>query len=162
MGRRDEALAPAEEAVTVYRRLAEANPAAYLRDLATSLNNLGVFLSEVGRRDEALAPAEEAVTVYRRLAEANSAAYLPDLARSLCAYAWVCINAKDHLPTALHSVNEAIDLYEPLAERLPQMFADQMYAAYQTLAEVLERLGHVDEAAELRRQLDQNPNDPQQ
>ncbi|SCF50471.1 Tetratricopeptide repeat, partial [Micromonospora carbonacea] len=40
-GRRQEALPPAEEAVAIRRRLAEANPAAYLPDLATSLNNLG-------------------------------------------------------------------------------------------------------------------------
>jgi hypothetical protein len=37
VGRREEALAPAEEAVTIYRCLAEANPAAYLPDLAMSL-----------------------------------------------------------------------------------------------------------------------------
>ena len=62
LGRRDEALAPTEEAVDVCRRLAAANPAAYLPDLATSLNNLGIRLAELGRRDEALAPTEEAVT----------------------------------------------------------------------------------------------------
>ena len=53
-GRRDEALAPAQEAVNTYRALADANPA-YLPDLAMSLNNLGIRLSELGRRGEALA-----------------------------------------------------------------------------------------------------------
>jgi hypothetical protein len=37
LGRRKEALAPAEEATGIYRRLAEANPGAYLPDLAMSL-----------------------------------------------------------------------------------------------------------------------------
>jgi tetratricopeptide (TPR) repeat protein len=72
-----------EEAVEHYRRLAQANPAAYLPDLAGSLNNLGIRLDAVGRREEALAPTEEAVEHYRRLAQANPAAYLPDLATSL-------------------------------------------------------------------------------
>ena len=34
-GRRDEGLAAAEEALAIYRQLAEASPAAYLPDLAT-------------------------------------------------------------------------------------------------------------------------------
>jgi tetratricopeptide (TPR) repeat protein len=81
--RRDEALPVAEEAVTLRRRLAEANPDAYLPDLAASVNNLAVSLADVGRREEALPVAEEAVTLRRRLAEANPDAYLPDLATSV-------------------------------------------------------------------------------
>jgi hypothetical protein len=48
------------EAAEIRRRLAEAAPDAYLPDLASSLNNLAIRLSEVGRRAEALAPATEA------------------------------------------------------------------------------------------------------
>ncbi|MFG3602529.1 tetratricopeptide repeat protein [Micromonospora chersina] len=70
-GRRDEALAAIEEAATTYRRLADANPAAYLPNLAASLNNLSVDLGEAGRRDEALAAIEEAATIRRQLADAN-------------------------------------------------------------------------------------------
>ena len=65
------------------RRLAEANPDAWLPDLASSLNNLGNRLAEAGRREEALAPTEEAVTIRRRLAQNNPDAWLPDLATSL-------------------------------------------------------------------------------
>ncbi|NNJ59938.1 MAG: tetratricopeptide repeat protein, partial [Dactylosporangium sp.] len=65
-GRREEALAPTQEAVTIRRRLAEASPGAFLSDLAMSLNNLGNRLSEAGRREEALAPTQEAVTIRRR------------------------------------------------------------------------------------------------
>ncbi|MBT8227543.1 MAG: tetratricopeptide repeat protein, partial [Dactylosporangium sp.] len=59
-GRREEALAPTQEAVTIRRRLAEASPGAFLSDLAGSLNNLGIRLSEAGRREEALAAFEYA------------------------------------------------------------------------------------------------------
>jgi tetratricopeptide (TPR) repeat protein len=90
LGRREEALAAVREAVVIRRRLAGANPAAYLPnpaaylpDLAGSLNNLSVHLGRLGRREEGLAAAEEAVEAYRRLAEANPAAYLPNLATSL-------------------------------------------------------------------------------
>ena len=42
LGRREEALAAIEEAVTIYRALAEARPDAFLPDLAMSLNNQSV------------------------------------------------------------------------------------------------------------------------
>ncbi|MFF2901112.1 tetratricopeptide repeat protein, partial [Streptomyces sp. NPDC057966] len=76
VGRREEALAVASEAVAIRRRLAEENPAAYMPDLAMALNNLGATLSNVGRREEALAVASEAVAIRRRLAEENPAAYV--------------------------------------------------------------------------------------
>jgi hypothetical protein len=53
VGRREEALAPAQEVVALRRQLAEAAPAAYLGGLAASLSNLAVRLSEAGRREEA-------------------------------------------------------------------------------------------------------------
>ncbi len=80
MGRRAEAVAPTEEAVTYDRALAEENPA-YLPNLAAALNNLGICYSEVERPGEAVAPTEEAVAYYRALAE--NPAYLPDLATAL-------------------------------------------------------------------------------
>jgi hypothetical protein len=49
-----------EEAVTAYRRLAEASPAAYLHDLTTALNNLGGLLSALGRDADATAVTTEA------------------------------------------------------------------------------------------------------
>lgn len=41
VGRRQEALAPSEEALKIYRELAKTNPA-YLPDVAMGLNNLGI------------------------------------------------------------------------------------------------------------------------
>jgi hypothetical protein len=46
---------------TIYRRLAEPNPDAFLPYLAMSLNNLAAFYSELGRPQEALQHALEAV-----------------------------------------------------------------------------------------------------
>ena len=88
-GSRKEALAPTQEAVELYRALADpetGNPAAYLPDLASSLNNLGIRLSEAGQPEGALAPTQEAVELRRELADpetGNPAAYLPALAMSL-------------------------------------------------------------------------------
>jgi tetratricopeptide (TPR) repeat protein len=61
--------------------LAETNPA-FLPDLASALNNLGIRYSNIGQRQEAVGPTEEAVRLYRQLAETNPA-FLPDLASAL-------------------------------------------------------------------------------
>src|SRR5207244_782483 len=61
------------------RGAGQANPAAYLSDLAMSLNNLANRLSETGDRQAALTPARRAVEIREELAPA---AYLSDLAMS--------------------------------------------------------------------------------
>ena len=109
-------MAPAEEAVRLYRELAEANPA-YLPDLAGALNNLGTHYGEVGRRHDALAPAEEAVQLYRKLAKANPA-YLPDLAGALNNLG-VRYSEAGRRHDALAPAEEAVRLYRKQAEANP-------------------------------------------
>jgi len=88
VGKAREALAPAEEAVACYRRLADSvtgNPDRYTPDLARTLSNLANRLSEVGKAREALAPAEETVVLWRRLADPDTgdpAMYQSDLTRA--------------------------------------------------------------------------------
>jgi len=162
LGRREEVLAPAAEAVDIYRRLADVNPDAHLPDLAASLGNLGMTLFRLDHHAQALAPAEQAVDINRQLTEINPDAYLLDLATSLGVYASMCVTAKAHLLKALDAVTEAIDIHEMLAEQLPQKLAEQLFsAAYWTLVDVLDGLGRVDEAAELRRQFDKASGDAQ-
>jgi tetratricopeptide (TPR) repeat protein len=81
VGRRQEALAPTEEAVKIRRELAKTN-SAFLNDLAASLTNLGNNYSDLGRRQEALTTSEEAVKVVRVLAKTNPA-FQGDLAGTL-------------------------------------------------------------------------------
>ncbi len=72
-----------EQTVAHYRALAEANPDAFLPDLALSLNNLSRRLNQLGRREAALEPIKEGVGHYRTLAETNPDAFLPSLVSSL-------------------------------------------------------------------------------
>ena len=63
LGRREKGLAAVEEAVTIYRELADANPAAHLPHLVMSLNNLANSLQALGRTVEADAAKSEAATL---------------------------------------------------------------------------------------------------
>jgi tetratricopeptide (TPR) repeat protein len=71
VGWREEALTAIRKAVTVRRRLAQADPGRHLPGLADSLNNLGLQLSQLGRRQESRGARREAVQIRRLLAQVN-------------------------------------------------------------------------------------------
>jgi tetratricopeptide (TPR) repeat protein len=64
----EEAVEATEEAISIYRRLVEAQPQEFLPELARSLHNLGIHLHELGQRERALAATEKAETILRELA----------------------------------------------------------------------------------------------
>ena len=72
-GRRDEAVALAEEAMRIYRDLAAANLALYEPILAKVISNLAAKLPEMGRPKDALQFAEESVRIFRRVAATSPA-----------------------------------------------------------------------------------------
>lgn len=88
VGRHQDALPAAKEAVTICRQLATGNLAVHQPLLALVLNNLGASLRLVGRHQDALASAEEAVAVYRDLAEQVPDLYETEHKRQLGALRW--------------------------------------------------------------------------
>ncbi len=89
LGRREEALAAAEEATAIRRELTDARPDAFRPLLAGSLHNLAYRLADLGRREEALAAIDEAVTIRRELATRWPNAHRDDLERSLRVAGWL-------------------------------------------------------------------------
>ena len=79
----EEAEGAFREALEIYRRLAKQQPQVYEPYLTTTLNNLGVVLSDLRRFEEAEKAFREALGIRRRLAEQKPQVYEPDLARTL-------------------------------------------------------------------------------
>jgi DNA-binding transcriptional regulator GbsR (MarR family) len=159
IGDRDSAIKAVQEAVEIYRKLAEAEPAAYLMGLAMSLNNLAGRLSENGDRKGALEAIQEAVEINRKLAEADPAAYLTDLARSLN-------NLSNHLNEngdrkgALEAIQEAVEIYRKLPEEDPVVYLADLAMSLNTLSKCLSNTGDrkgaleaIQEAVEIYRKL---------
>jgi tetratricopeptide (TPR) repeat protein len=146
LGRRAEALAPAQEAVALRRALARAHPDAFNPDLARSLNNLALLLSELGRRAEALAPAQEAVGLYRALARANPDAFNPDLASSLGALGSV-LAANKHAAEARACFAEGIGVLTPAFRVLPEAHQSLMAFLVEVYQELSTALGEAPDAA---------------
>ncbi len=159
LGRREAALAVAEEAVQLRRALAAARPDAFTPDLARSLNNLGNSLSALGRREAALAAAEEAVEHYRALAAARPDAFTPDLAMSLNNLA-ASLSDLGRREAALGAAEEAVRHYRALAAARPDAFTPDLAMSLNNLANRLSALGRreaalavAEEAVQLRRAL---------
>jgi hypothetical protein len=83
LGRWEDAVLVTTEAVGLYRRLAANNPTEFEPDLAGSLNNLSMMLSDLGLHRDALAASTQTVDIRRRLAADNRSAYEPGLAMAL-------------------------------------------------------------------------------
>jgi hypothetical protein len=145
VGRREEALAVAGEAVDRYRQLAEANAAAYLSGFAASLNNQASRLSEAGRREEALAVSGEAVTIRRQLAEASPPAHLPGLAGSLSNQA-TFLSDGGRREEALAVSGEAVTIRRQLAEANAAAYLPDLAMSLSNQAKFLSEAGRRGEA----------------
>ncbi|MFE5600148.1 hypothetical protein ACFQ8O_13280, partial [Streptomyces coelicoflavus] len=132
-GDRPTALASITEAVTHYRALAQARPAAHLPDLASALNNLSTQQSRNGDRQAALISVTEAVGHYRALAQARPAAHLPNLARALNNLSLRQYETGDR-PTALASITEAVTHYRALAQARPAAHLPDLVGALNNLS----------------------------
>ena len=144
----------------ILRQLADANPDAYLPDLASALNNLGVRLAATGQQQAALAPAREAVAIRRQLADA----YLPDLASALNNLG-VRLTETGQRQAALAPAQEAASTYRQLADANPDAYLPDLAMALTNLGVQLAATGQrqaalapAREAVTIRRQLaDTNP-----
>ncbi|WCN83841.1 tetratricopeptide repeat protein [Micromonospora sp. LH3U1] len=158
VGRRDEALARAKEAIAVRRELARDGNADSLADLASALGNLAVDLGRVNRRDEAVTAAREAVTIQTRLAKIDRT-HLPQLGivQLNMSRAFADVNRwEDALAHGLESNR----IRAELAEAQPQTYRPQHAKALANVAAQLtdlhrpgEALPYIEESVAIQREL---------
>jgi tetratricopeptide (TPR) repeat protein len=151
LGRREEALEKAQQAVSIREQLAQACPDAFRPALAASLNNLANRLSDLGRREEALEKAQQAVSIREQLAQAHPDAFRPTLADSLNNLA-VMLSELGRRQEALEKAQRAVSIYEQLAQANPDAFRPALAGSLNNLANTLRDLGRRQEALEKTQQ----------
>ncbi len=117
----NEALINYNKALKLYRKLAIENPATYLPNVSTTLNNLGVLHSDKNEFPKALNKYKEALQIRRELAKENPATYLPNVAISLNNLALLQKTKNEFLP-ALEKYQEALKIYRKLAKEKPKAY----------------------------------------
>jgi nucleoside phosphorylase/tetratricopeptide (TPR) repeat protein len=164
LGQRAEALAAAEEAVTLYRVLSAPDPEAFRRDLARSLNGLGIRLRESRQDERAVAASQGAVDLLRPLATENPEAFGADFAISLQTLGTASIGLGQHAK-ALAAIEEAVDILRTLAAQNPDTFLlllanslSNLGGASSGLGQHAKALAAIEEAVDILRTLAaQNP-----
>ncbi len=152
-----------QEALTILRELAQNNPAVYLRDVATTLNNLGLLVvADSSRREEAEKHYQEALKTYRQLAQ-NNPAYLPDVAMTLNNLGNLVADDSRH-EEAEKRYQEALKTYRQLAQNNPAVYLPYVAITLNNLGLLVaadssrreEAEKRYQEALTIRRQLVQN------
>ena len=159
LGRREQALAAIQEAVTIRRELAAARPDAFRPVLAISLNNLAYRLADLGRQEQALAASQEAADIYRELAAARPDAFRPYLAISLNNLSADMADLGQR-EQALAASQEAVEINRELAAGSPDAFRPDLAMSLNNLSLRLASLGRreqaltaIQEAVTIRREL---------
>ncbi len=134
-----DALPLAEEAVGIYRALAETDPDRYRPGYARSLSNLGVWLRALGIPLEALAVTEEAIGIRRDLAEFSPGRYRTELAQSLSNLG-VVYSALGRLEDALPVILEAVSACREQAKDNRARYRLELATTLDGLADVLSRM----------------------
>lgn len=145
VGYREEALVTVQEAVEIYRELANTRHKAFLPDLAMSLNNLGKFLSDVSCEEEALASVKESLEIYRELAKTRPNYFFPDVAASLNNLG-ISLSNLGREEEALAATQEAVKIRREFARTRPETFLSDLARSLNNLGNRFKVLNRHEEA----------------
>lgn len=147
VGQPVEAIPFAQEAVNLFRPLAERQPD-FLLEFAVSLTELGSRLHDVGRREESLSAVQEAVAIYRRLVEQDADRFLLLLSGTLNNLG-LFLSDVGREEDALQVFHEAVDIQTRLVGADPDNLNSQHLAqSLINLGKLLRTLGQREEAAQ--------------
>lgn len=141
VGRREEALVPAREAVEIFRRHPQ-----YELALAGAMDVLSVCWQELGRQDETVANlSNQAIEIYRRLVSINPEEYEPHLAEALNNLGVHSRNT-GRLDEARALFKEAVEANRRLAKIQAEAYEPQLGRTLNGLANILTEMGQREEA----------------
>ncbi|MGH7245212.1 MAG: tetratricopeptide repeat protein [Phycisphaerales bacterium] len=132
----ERALALAQAAVGIRRRLRQADPASHSLNLAISLNNLGNDLRELGKRSASFTAITEAVELHRRLARGGQHPSPADFAMSLSNFG-NSLGTMNAPAKALQPTREAVKIFRKLARQNPERYSVELAGSLNNLGSQL-------------------------
>ena len=134
-----------EEILVTYRALATKNPQAYNPDLAGTLNNLGLLLSNNNEIKQAKDCYQEALDIRRDLAKKNPQAYNPYLASTLNNLGLLLSN-NNEIKQAKDCYQEALKIYRDLAKKNCQAYNPHLSMTLNNLGLLLSNNNEIKQA----------------
>lgn len=162
--RYEEALIEHEEALLIYRGLAEKIPDTYLPCIAGTLSNLAKLYWKENKHDKSFNTVKEARDILQKLSETNQKVNLPILANVLIGLG-ILHKIQNQYDEALKEYEEALTIYRNLAKTNPNNYLSYVAMTLNNLAILHynqklydEALQEYEEALTIRRKLAQtNP-----
>lgn len=145
MGRHGDAMARAQDAERICRRLVKVQAGVFEFTLLGSLDVLARILGNMGRFDEGLPKAQEAVRIAEQLVKTKSGVFeraWGDAAQTL----GFLLLKLGRMEEALRQAQEIERIYEPLAKAEPEFFEGGWARTLATLGEILYLMGRLEEA----------------
>ncbi len=109
------------EALEIYRELSKENPSAYLPNVATTLNNLGLLYSSDNRPKDSETAYDEALKIYRALSKENPSTYLPNMAGTLNNLG-LLDSSDNRFTDSKKTYDETLKIYRSLSKENPGAF----------------------------------------
>ncbi len=129
----------------LYRELAQTSPDVYRPEVATTLNELGIVLTDLRALEDARAAYTEALLIRRELAQSRPEVYLPDVAMTLNNLGTV-LSDLPALEDARAVYIEAVLIYRELAQNRPDIYRREVAMILSNLGLVLRDLRALQDA----------------
>jgi tetratricopeptide (TPR) repeat protein len=145
LNRKEDALAAHSEASKIYRRLADAHPETFLPDLAMSLYNVSIALSDLGkaRWEEALDVSRKSVQLNQQIVQnhPNQVDLVANLGMSLFGLS-NRLRDLGHKKEALKVARQAVNIYKQLVTTKPEVFLPHFAGSLRNLGLIFLDLDH--------------------
>jgi CHAT domain-containing protein len=136
-----------EEALAIYRQLAQQQPEEYEPYLAATLNGLGTALRGLRRWEAAVEAYEEALAIYRQLAQQQPQVYEPDVAGTLTNLG-IALSDWRRLEAAVEAYQQALAIYRRLAQQQPEVYEPDVAMTLNNLGTALSDWRRLEAAVE--------------
>jgi tetratricopeptide (TPR) repeat protein len=150
----DETVAVTEEAVGIFQRLHEREPARYADQFTTALSAYSLALLDAGRPEAAVAPAGSAVELRERRREHQQSGMEDEgaLAGAIVVHARV-LSAAGHTTAAIATYERSIVMYRRLAQVWPMPYRAHLASALQGLSNLLGAQGELSAALNMAQEV---------
>jgi len=145
LGKFEEAETAYQEALEIYKELAEKNPEAYKLDVAVTQNNLGNLYSNLGWFEEAETAYQEALEITIELAEKNPNAYKPGVATTQNNLGNLYSDL-GRFEEAETTYQDAFRIYKELVDKNPDAYKPDVAGTQNNLGTLYLKLGWFGEA----------------
>jgi CHAT domain-containing protein/Tfp pilus assembly protein PilF len=136
-----------EEALAIYRQLAQQQPEEYEPYLAATLNGLGTALCGLRRWEAAVEAFQQALAIYRQLAQQQPQVYEPDVAGTLTNLG-IALSDWRRLEAAVEAYQQALAIYRRLAQQQPEVYEPDVAMTLNNLGTALSDWRRLEAAVE--------------